>query len=263
MTPADPRGGPTRSDLGGAVGAPPPGSPAGHVPPTAGTGYDTAPGTGGNGNGPGVPDGPFAPPPPKPWYLRSTALAAAAVLIIALIAVVVDFPTHATKQEHVATMTTEINAINKDVHPCSYAVQQAFQLYRADFLGNLTANESAHMTRYLRDDQAACSFTNQSVIDLGTLTLPQTAGGQHLSAVIKSVLEWETSDGVAAIDDIETLVAHPHAATPAADLRKRERLLASDRADARRATAAVNKALGGTNVPPPALPALPTNLPPA
>lgn len=257
-----PAGGPSgHRGRGGAVGTAPPGAPGnGQGPPRPGNG--ATPPTGGNGHGPTPPDDPFAPPPPKPWYRRSTAVAGAVLLAVAAIAVVADLPTHATQRDHVSTITAEINAINKDIRPCSYAVKQAFSIYRHDVRGQMTAHQTSQAEGLLRDDQNTCTFTNQSVINLGTITLPQTSAGLQLSGVVKSVLVWETSDGAGAIDDVQTLLANPTDAKAVADLRKRERLLASDRAESRTATAAVDKALGGAHVPPPVLPQLPTNFPP-
>jgi hypothetical protein len=246
--------------VGGSPGSPGDGSTAG--PGTADRTVvadgrpPQAPVGSGNG-GPAQPD-PFAPPRRRPWYLRSTAIAAAALVVVAAAAVVVDLPTHATTADHVATIATEVQAINTDVHPCTYAVTEAFSLYRRETRGQLSASERARVPGLLRDDQVACSFTDQSVVNLGTLTLPQTAAGQQLSGVVKGILLWETSDGVAAIDDIQALVANSGDAHARADLAKQERLLASDRSLVHRAMASVNAALGGAHVPPPALPRLPT-----
>lgn len=244
------------------AGTTPPPAPAnGHGPPPHDVGRQP---TGGNGNGPvPPPDSPFAPPPPKPWYRRSTALAAAVVVVVAGIAVVADLPTHATQSDHVSAITTEVDAINKDIKPCSYAVRQSFSIYRHFLGGQMTPSQVDQAKGILQDDRNACTLTNQSVINLGTITLPQTKAGLQLSGVVKSILVWETSDGVGAIEDVQTLLNKPNDATATGDLRQRERLLASDRAGARQATAAVEKALGGAHIPEPILPQMPTNLPPA
>lgn len=238
-----------------------PATPSGRPPAGGTTTTYRAKSATGSTNGHGAPPAsdPFAPPPPKPWYKRSTAIGAAALVVIAGAAVVADLPTHATTSDHIATVATDVKAINTNVHPCGFAVAQAFSFYRQVTGGQLSATDRARVPGYLRDDQTACSFTDQSVINLGTLTLPQTAAGRQLADVVKSVLTWETSDGVAAIDDIETLVTTPRDAQAKADLLKQERLLASDRAATDRAMQRVNAALGPTaHVRPPALPRLPT-----
>ena len=252
----EPHGGPGTGPVAGpATTFRPDGAVNGHG---EGNGHGPQAPGGGNGHGgPPSPD-PFAPRPRRPWYLRSTAIGIVAFVVVAVVAVVADLPTHATNSEHVVTIATEVKAINTDVHPCTYAVKQAFHLYGQETGGQLTANETAQIPGFLRDDQVACSFTDQSVVNLGTITLPQTAAGQQLSGVVRAVLVWETSDGVAAIDDIEALVANPHDAKAKSDLRKQERLLAADRAAVARAMAAVNNALGGAHVRAPALPRLPT-----
>lgn len=244
---------------------PPPDAPTGRSPgrtPAGGatTAFRTAVANGSSNGHAGPPaTDPFAPPPPKPWYRRSTAIVAAALVVVAGVAVVADLPTHATRSDHVATIATDMKAINTNVHPCSFAVAQAFTLYRQVTGGQLSTTDRGRVPGYLRDDQTACSFTDQSVINLGTLTLPQTAAGRQLAGVVKSVLTWETSDGVAAIDDIETLVTSPQDAQAKADLLKQERLLASDRAATIQAMQRVNAALGqGAHVRPPVLPRLPT-----
>ncbi|MGH9108546.1 MAG: hypothetical protein ACRDY3_03605, partial [Acidimicrobiales bacterium] len=103
----------------------------------------------------------------------------------------------------------------------------------------------------------ACSFTDQSVVTLGTLTLPQTKAGRDLSTVVRATLVWETSDALGCIEDIQTLEAHPADAAAKANLAKEERLIASDRALAMHEMQRVNRDLGGAHIRGPRLPQLP------
>lgn len=246
----------TRNGAAGANGAVPSGS--GLWP----TGSSPAPGSGwpGGPTGPGGPEGgdPFGPPPARPWYRRPVALVAAVVVVVVGASVVADLPQHATPSQQATTIATVVKSINSDIHPCTYAASEAFSIYRQEAAGTLSAADRAHAPGFLSDDQVACSMTNQSVVQLGTLTLPQTAAGRELGTAIRGILEWESSDAVAAIEDIQTLQTQPGDAAALADLRKQERLLAADRQTALQAIRAASHDLGDADIGTPALPRLPS-----
>lgn len=222
--------------------------------PPPGAGWAGGPG------GPGQPGGgdPFRPSAARPWYRRPVALVAAIVVVVVGASVIADLPQHSTPAQQAATIASVVKSINSDVHPCTFAVSEAFSIYRQESAGTLSAADRARVPGFLNDDASACSMTDQSVVQLGTLTLPQTAAGRELGTAIKGVLEWETSDAVAAIDDIQLLQDHPGNAATLADLRKQQRLLTADRKTAKQAVRAASYDLGGADIGTPALPRLAT-----
>lgn len=226
-------------------------SPVVAAPP----GSETGPST--NGHTPGRPP---QQPARRPWYRRRTFLVIAALVVLIAAAVVSDLPRHRSKAEQVASAGAVITAIDTGIHPCAYAVSEAFSLYQRQESGALTASERKQLPGLLRQDSQACSLTSQSIINLGTLTLPATAYGHHLNTAIKSILLWATSDAVAAVDDLQTLFAHSHDAAVRAQLAKEERLLAADRLRADHEVLAARRSLGGY-LPLPRLPALPLVVP--
>jgi hypothetical protein len=181
----------------------------------------------------------------------------AAIVVVVGASVIADLPQRTTRSEQVATAATVISSVDTGIQPCTYAVSQAFSLYQSETSGTLTASERAQVPGLVNEDGQACSFANQSVLSISTITLPNTPAGRDLGSVVKSVYQWMTSDAVAAVDDIGSLIAKPHDADARSDLAKQERLLASDREAADRALQAANRALGGAHVSDPALPALP------
>lgn len=189
-------------------------------------------------------------------------LVAAVVVLGGGSAVLGDLPHHVTKVQQVKEAAGVVNSVDSSVRPCAYAAAQAFALRRQYDAGTLSPSERAQVPGLLSDDAKACSFTNTSVALLGTeifgtLTLSSTPAGRDLTAMVKSVLEWEASDAQGAIDALRALVVHPADAKAEALLRKREGFLARDRAAAYAAVERARKVLGTSHVPLPALPNLP------
>jgi hypothetical protein len=193
----------------------------------------------------------------RPWYRRPAVVIAGVVAVIVLACVVVDLPQHSSPAQQAAGIATVVKTVNSEIHPCTYAVSTAFSLHRSQVAHQLTASELAKMPTLLEDDLVACTLTNQTVVNLGTLTLPETAAGRQLGEAVKGILDWETEDAVAAIAAIQVLRTHPDNQAALASLARSERKLAADRADAERAVQAASKELGGADIGAPALPQLP------
>jgi hypothetical protein len=176
------------------------------------------------------------------------------------IAVVTDLPAHSSRASQLATARAVVTEIRTSVHPCSYALNQAFELLNGEAGGTLKPSERARVPGYLRDDLQACSYASTSIFSLSTITVPNSPAGRQLGTVIKTVLQWCTSDGVGAITDIESLVANPHDTSAADDLPKRMRLLASDRAQAHSQLQRASTDLGRADLGTLGLPALPSTV---
>lgn len=192
----------------------------------------------------------------RPWY-RRWPLWVAVIVAIGAISVILDLPQHATLQDQASADAAIVNEIDTGIHACEFAVSQAFSIYHGYTTGTFPASDRSLVPQYLREDQQACSFATQSIFGLATITLPNSAPGRDLGSIIRSVLEWSTSDAVGAIDDINTLLHDPRTASALHDLSLRERTLASDRTAAERLWRAAERSLGGARLPSLHLPTLP------
>jgi len=211
---------------------------------------------------PGAPLGATG-PMRRPWYFRPWTFVVAVVVLGGGAMVLTDLPHHVTKVQQTKAAAAVVRTVDSSIHPCVYAAAQAFALSHQDRAGSLTASQRAQVPALLSDDAKACSFTNTSVALLGTeifgtLTLSSTPAGRALTAMVKSVLSWESIDAQRAIDALRALTIHPGSADAAAELQKAERALARHRAAADAAVVRARHALGTSHVPFPTLPNLPT-----
>ena len=193
----------------------------------------------------------------RPWYRRTWLLVVVILAVVAGASVIADLPHRATTSELATEAGTLVKSVNADIRTCTYSVHQSYTMYDRQQAGTLTAAQRAQIPSLLSQNQQACSFANQAVVSLGTLTVPSGPAGSHLSAMITSVEVWMTSDAVAAMSDMQKLIAHPSDAAAQKDLRAKEQLLRQDRATADGAVAAAERSLGGMRIPDPALPLTP------
>lgn len=205
---------------------------------------------------PADPAGGDAGPARRPWYRRTGVLVVVVVVVLLAITVVTDLPQNASPKQEAATAAAVVKAIDTDIHPCAFAVRQTFDLYRDEDRSTTTAADRAQIPKLMDDDQAACSFSNGTIFDLSTITVPGSAAGHDMGDVVNTVTLWVTSDALAAIEAIQTLTARPEDRAALTKLDAEERLLASDRAKADADVAAANHLLG-SHVAAPALPRLP------
>ena len=205
-------------------------------------GSPAAPGAG------GVPSvSPFSPRPAAglPWYRRRNALIALVVAAVAAVTVVADLPQHASRAVKIGednSVMKEVNAYNKS---CAYAVTEAFSFYRDETTHSLTPSQAARVPSLLRDDQLACSFTNQEIFNLSNVEAPGSADGRDLQRLVGTVTTWSTSDALASIEVIQALTAHPSDAKAKAALVKEEKLLETDRKIALSQLGAAEQAVNG------------------
>ena len=194
--------------------------------------------------------------PKPPWYRRRTVLAVVVIVILVVITVITDIPEHSSLKDQAKTERAVLKAVDVDIHPCTFSIEQAFTLYTDGRNPTEAASNRARIPRLMATDAAACSFSNSTVLGLSTITEPGSAAGHDMGDAVSTVTLWVTSDALAAIDQLELLNSNPHDAKARADLDKEERLLASDRTKADADVAAVNRQLH-SHLPNPALPRLP------
>jgi hypothetical protein len=200
------------------------------------------------------------PEPARPtqdhWYRRRALLWSVAVVVVVGAAVLSDLPQHQSRQSQISGGSSVVKAVNTDVGPCAYAVNEAFEINAAVADHSLSRSNQARVPGYLRDDQDACAFTDESIDDLANVESPGTSAGKELGDLVNTVTLWASSDALSAIEDIQTLTSKPGDTAAATQLASAERLLASDRAEAEDQEAAANSILG-THLPALQLPRLP------
>ena len=193
---------------------------------------------------------------PTPWYRRRNVVIAAVVALVLAVTVLTDLPVGTSRAQDAANGRSVIQQLNTDLGPCSLAVHQALGIWVLEAAHTLTPSQKAGTPGLLSDDQAACSFTNQSIYDLSNIEVPGTPAGKHLGNLISTVTLWATADALRAIEDVQILMSNPTDASTLADLALQEGRLAGDRRKALAQEAAADNALG-TRLPPPDLPVLP------
>ncbi len=219
------------------------------------------------GNGHGPVDGPVDEPLDlpftgsshrrRPWY-RRWVIWAVVVAVIVGATVVSDLPQPQTVQQQVTVAAGVVREISTGVSPCIYAVKEAFYTFLLPARsGTLSKSGRGIAHEYLSEDQQACSFESTSIFGMSTITVPSSPAGAHLSTLVKTALDWATSDANGAIVAIRALVDRPTDAKALHDLASRENDLAADRATAERELRAAERDLNGAKLPSLGLPALP------
>lgn len=201
------------------------------------------------------PTSPADAPKGRPWYRRWGLWAAVIVALVAA-SVIADLPTHATPQNQANLASSLITEIQTAIHPCEYAASESFTVYRQYATGTFPASERTYVPSYLAEDQQACSFEDQSIFSLSTITVPNSPTGREIGRLIKTIYSWTTADAVGAIIDIHTLTDHPHDAKALADLQHRVAHLRVDRAKAERERIIAENDVGGVTLPSLRLPRL-------
>jgi hypothetical protein len=181
------------------------------------------------------------------------------VVVVLAVTVISDLPVHGSAAANVSAGRGVMTEVNTDIAPCAFAIKESFSIHTEQIAGSLTSLGEREAPSLLRDDLAACSFTDDSIFQLSSIEVPGSSAGRKLGDLVSTATLWATSDAIGAISDIQTLFTNPHAA---GDLAKRELVLAADRAAARADIAAADRVLG-TRLQEPDMPALAVSPPSA
>jgi len=190
------------------------------------------------------------PPAPEPgdattpWYRRRAVLLAMGVVVVIAAAVISDLPTPTSPAADAKGENAVIGEINSDVAPCLFSVREALTLYGDETAGTLSSAHRAEIPALLRDDQTACSYTNDSIFELSDIDVPGSAAGKHVSQAVNTVTVWATSDALGAVEAVQTLTSDPSDRKARAQLYADERLLAQDRDKVTAQIAAAGRSLG-------------------
>lgn len=182
-------------------------------------------------------------PAEGPWYKRRAVLVAAGVAVVAAITVVTDLPQPASRASQISNDSSVITALNADIGPCSYALGESFMIYQDLTAQSLTRSEQGQVPGLLRDDAAACSFTDDSIFQLSEIDVPGTSSGKYVGQVVGTVTEWATSDSLATIEAIQKLDSNPSDASARQELATGATELSSDYAEAESELATADRIL--------------------
>ena len=167
--------------------------------------------------------------PAVPWYRRRAALLSAAVVVIAAITVVSDLPVHTSRAADISSEKGVLSELNTDLAPCALAVHEALTLWGQQSAHTLSAANRGQAAALLRDDQNACSFTNQTIFDLSNIEVPGSAAGKVMGDLVATSVLWTTSDALEAIEAVQALMVDGGDRGARVKLDQAERALAQDR----------------------------------
>jgi hypothetical protein len=167
--------------------------------------------------------------PAVPWYRRRAALVGAAVLIIAAITIVSDLPVHSSRAADISSENAVLSELNTDLAPCALAVHEALTIWSEQSAHTLSSADRAESASLLRDDQNACSFTNETIFDLSNIEVPGSTAGKEMGDLVATSVLWTTSDALKAIEAIQALMLDGSDTGAQASLHQAELALAHDR----------------------------------
>lgn len=194
------------------------------------------------------------------WYRRRATLVAVAVTVVAAVTVITDLPTHTSRASDISSEEGVMSELNPDLGPCAYAADEALLIWGDQSAHTLTAADEAESGSLLRDDQNACSFTDQSIFDLSNIEVPGSPAGKDMGDLVATSILWTTSDALKAIEAVQTLMVNPQDEGALTSLAKAEDAMAADRAAGLRELERADHVLD-TKLPRPDMPAMPMPMP--
>jgi len=191
--------------------------------------------------------------PGAPWYRRRAVLVGAAVAAVLAITVVTDLPVHTSRASDISSERGVMSELNTDLAPCAYAVHEALTIWGEQAARSLSASDRAISASLLRDDQAACSFTNETIFNLSNIEVPGSTAGKDLGHLVATSTLWTTSDALQAIEAVQALMLDRNDSGALRSLDAAERKLAADRRAGLAEEARADRTLD-TRLPPPDMP---------
>jgi hypothetical protein len=141
---------------------------------------------------------------------------AVGVLVVVVATVLVDLPVHASPASRRASAIAAIKQINSDIAPCSYALGESLRLYADVSAGGLSSSDRAEVPGLVDQDYAACSFTDQSVVDLASINQPNSSEGRALNSLVNETVNWADPGALRVIGEVAALLHRPTARNRAA-----------------------------------------------
>ncbi|MGA3218168.1 MAG: hypothetical protein ABSE77_03665 [Acidimicrobiales bacterium] len=183
------------------------------------------------------------PVPKKPLYKRRAVVVPGALTLVLAVVVLTDLPQNSSRAAQISNDTSVMSEVNSDIGPCSYALGESFTIYRDLSAGSLSRSEERQVPGLLTDDQTACSFMDDSIYQLSTITVPGSGSGRDLGQLVGTVTLWATADALSAIEQVQVLDTDPSDRHALKVLAGDEKLLGSDRAEAEAELAAADRSV--------------------
>jgi hypothetical protein len=165
----------------------------------------------------------------RPWYRRRAVIVALVLAAVVAVTVVTDLPVHTSRASDISSEEGVISELNTDLAPCVLAVHEALEIWGDQSAHTLSAKDLATSASLLRDDQNACSFTNETIFDLSNIEVPGSPAGKDMGDLVATSVLWTTSDALRAIEAVQALMLNGHDAGAQSALLKAERAMAADR----------------------------------
>jgi hypothetical protein len=181
--------------------------------------------------------------PKKPFYQRRAFLVPGVLTVVLAVVVLTDLPQNSSRTAQLSNDKTVMSEVNSDIGPCSYALGEALNIYGDLSAGSLTSAEQRQVPGLLTDDQTACSFTDDSIYQLSTITVPGSGSGRDLGQLVGTVTLWATADALSAIEQVQVLDSDLSDRHALEALASAEKLLRSDRAQAEAELAAADRSV--------------------
>ncbi len=196
---------------------------------------------------------------PRPWYFRRATVAGAVVAVLAAAAVVTDLPTKASHAQQISDAQSFVTEAYGYLSSCNAGLTEAFSIGAQVAGGRLSSADLIRVPDLLRDDNLACSYTNDDVYQLASMTIPRTLADSNQFAA--ALLSWVVPGAYGATKSIGVLASDPGNPAASAQLRQFDAQLTKDRASAVRALKAMERQLR-TTLPPLRLFKVPSGPPP-
>jgi hypothetical protein len=183
-------------------------------------------------------EGPYSPSRgairrPRRWYLRRATVVGTLVVALVAVAVITDLPAPDTHAQKVSDAKGFLTATYGYLDTCDAGLSEAFSIASQVARKQLSPADLMRVPDLLRDDNLACSYTNDDVYQLASMTIPRAlaSSGQFATAL----LSWVVPDAYGATKAISVLASDPRNAAASTQLVHFDAQLTKDRASAERA----------------------------
>lgn len=167
-----------------------------------------------------------------PWYKRRNWVIIWGLAAIAAVAVITDYPRHATTSQAKADGVAFVTSVTGNVAPCVASLTNANKVYATLASGHANAQQISEAPRLLQDDLVGCSYADGSIFSIATISLPRTLVHTAVGPFSHSVATWAWPTADAVIKYEIDLSRNPHDAAARAGLARAQAKLNVLRAQA-------------------------------
>ncbi len=159
-------------------------------------------------------------PDQKPWYLRTWALAAIGVLVLAII-VVSDFPRGTTTADRATQYALVQSQLYSGPQSCNSGLASSITAVSEILSGQ--SHDVSTASGILAQAEPNCTpVGNSDLLDLASINIPNILINYQIRPAIDSLDSWAFPNAAAVINDLKGLMANPRDASIRSDLVKRQ-----------------------------------------